>query len=377
MKIKIGKAYSNGQELSPCTIKVEGGKFKSFNATGEADLDLSGYTVFPGFIDMHTHGSCGIEAVSASFDELDDMSAFYAEGGAACFCATTVTESIDNLVAAEERISKRIKEGTRGANIAGIYLEGPFLSHEFRGAHEEKLLKVPTKEDMDKLIKAGEGNLRVIAIAPEIDGALSAIKYFTDAGIKVSLGHSGATFAQAKEGFEAGGSIAVHTYNAMRGLNHRELGFLGASLVNDNAYSEIICDFLHVASDAVKIALRCKGKDKIVLITDSIVTAGLDDGNYFSGALPVIVKDSVARVENGALAGSSLRINRALGNVVETLGVPVTDAMLGVTKNPAEALGLYDSIGSIDVGKRAHLTVLDEKFNVVMTIVDGKVVYKA
>ena len=377
MKIKISKAYNDGCELSPRIIEIEDGKFKNLDSAGEADLDLSGYTVFPGFIDMHTHGGCGVEAVSATFEELDDMSAFYAESGAAAFCATTVTESIDNLAAAEERISKRIKAGTRGASIAGIYLEGPFLSHEFRGAHEETLLKVPTKEDMDKLIKAGEGNLRVIAIAPEIEGALDAIKYFSNAGVKVSLGHSGATFAQAKAGFEAGGSIAVHTYNAMRGLNHREPGFLGASLVNDNAYGEIICDFLHVAPDAVKIALRCKGKDKIVFITDSIVTAGLPDGNYFSGALPVIVKDGVARAENGALAGSSLRINRALGNVVETLGIPIEEAMLGVTKNPAEALGLYESIGSIDVGKRAHLTVLDEKFNVVMTIVDGKIVYKA
>ncbi len=377
MKIKAEKIYSNGTVIPSGIIEIEDGKFKAISPSGEADLDLSAYTVFPGFIDMHTHGGNGKEAVSASFEELDDMSAFYAEGGAAAFCATTVTESIDNLVAAEKRISDRIKAGTRGASIAGIYLEGPFLSHDFRGAHEETLLRTPTKEDMDKLIAAGEGNLRVIAIAPEIDGALDAIEYFTSKGVRVSLGHSGASFKEAKAGFEAGGSIAVHTYNAMRGLNHREPGFLGASLIEDSAYGEIICDFLHVAPEAVEIALRCKGKDKVVLITDSIVTAGLADGNYFSGALPVIVKDGVARAENGALAGSSLRINRALGNVVETLGVPLSDAMLWVTKNPAEALGLYDSIGSIEVGKRAHLTVLDEKFNVVMTIVDGKIVYKA
>ncbi len=377
MKIRIGKAYSNGRELPAGIIEVEEGKFKTLEISGEAELDLSSYTVFPGFIDMHTHGGCGIEAVSASFDELDTMSRFYAEGGACEFCATTVTESIENLVAAEQRIVKRMKAGTSGAAIAGIYLEGPFLSHEFRGAHEETLLRTPTRADMDRLIEAGEGNLRVIAIAPEIDGALCAIKYFNEKGVKVSLGHSGATYAEGAAGFAAGGSIAVHTYNAMRGLNHREPGFLGASLIADEAYGEIICDFLHVAPEAVKIALRCKGKDKIVFITDSIVTAGLPDGNYFSGALPVTVKDGVARAENGALAGSSLRINRALGNVVEVLGVPVCDAMLGVTKNPAEALGMYDEIGSIDVGKRAHLTVLDEKFNVVMTIVDGKIVYRA
>lgn len=377
MKIRTEKAYSNGIKLPSGVIEVESGKIKGFTSSGEADIDLSAYTVFPGFIDMHTHGGCGIEAVSASFEELDEMSRFYAESGACEFCATTVTESIENLVAAEQRIVRRMRAGTSGANIAGIYLEGPFLSHEFRGAHEETLLKTPTREDMDKLIAAGEGNLRVIAIAPEIEGALSAIEYFKEKGVKVSLGHSGATYAEAAAGFEAGGSIAVHTYNAMRGLNHREPGFLGASLIADEAFGEIICDFLHVAPEAVKIALRCKGRDKIVFITDSIVTAGLPDGEYLSGALPVTVKDGVARAHNGALAGSSLRINRAFANVVETLGVSVEDAMLGVTKNPAEALGMYDEIGSIDVGKRAHLTVLDEKFNVVMTIVNGNVVYRA
>ena len=377
MKIRTGKAYSNGIELPSGVIEVENGKFKGFTSSGEADVDLSAYTVFPGFIDMHTHGGCGIEAVSASFEELDEMSRFYAQSGACEFCATTVTESIEHLVAAEQRIVKRMKAGTSGASIAGIYLEGPFLSHDFRGAHEETLLKSPTKEDMDKLIEAGEGNLRVIAIAPEIEGALSAIKYFNEKGVVVSLGHSGATYAEAAAGFAAGGSVAVHTYNAMRGITHHEPGFLGASLIADEAYGEIICDFLHVAPETVKIALRCKGRDKIVFITDSIVTTGLPDGEYLSGALPVTVKDGVARAHNGALAGSSLRINRALGNVVEKLSVPVCDAMLGVTKNPAEALGMYDEIGSIDVGKRAHLTVLDEKFNVVMTIVDGNVVYRA
>lgn len=377
MKIKVGKAYSHGKILGESVVEIENGRFSGFSSGGEVDIDLSAYTVFPGFIDMHTHGGYSIEAVSASFDELDTLSKYYASCGAAEFCATTVTESIDNLVEAEKRIVKRIAAGTSGAHIAGIYLEGPFLSHEFRGAHEESLLRIPTKEDMDRLIEAGEGKLLVVSVAPEIEGAEVAIRYLTQKGIKVSLGHSGATEEEANRGFAAGGSIAIHTYNAMKGLNHREPGMLGASLSNDNAYGEIICDFLHVAPTPIKIALRCKGKDKIVFITDSIVTAGLPDGNYMSGALPVIVKDGVARAENGALAGSSIAINRAFANVVKTIGVPIEDAMLGVTKNPAEALGLYDEIGSIEIGKRAHLTALDDDFNVVMTIVDGEIVYKA
>ena len=235
---------------------------------------------------------------------------------------------------------------------------------------------MPTTEDIDRLIEAGEGNLRVLAIAPELPGALDAIKHAVSKGIKVSCGHSAATAAEANLGFDAGANIAIHTYNCMPSLHHREPGILGASLVRDDAYGEIICDFLHVAPEPVKIAIRCKGKDRIVFITDSIAAAGLPDGEHMSGPLPIIVKDGVARTHGGNLAGSSLRTNEALRNVVKTLGIPLCEAMLGVTKNPAEALGMYKEIGSIDIGKRAHLTVIDDDFNVVMTIVNGKIVYK-
>ena len=377
MKIKLGTAYSAGKKLEESILVIKDGKFLGFEKDGEADIDLSGYVVFPGFIDMHTHGAIGIEANTASFDDFNKLSDYYASNGVAEFCVTTVTDSIDNLVEIEKTVCNRIKEGTNGANIAGIYLEGPYLSHKLRGAHEENLLAVPNEADIDRLLDASEGKLRVLAIAPEIENACDMIKYATSKGIKVAGGHSAASCQEANAGFDAGASIAVHTYNCMSPLHHREPGVVGASLVRDDVYNEIICDFIHVAPEAVKVAARCKGKDRIVYITDSIGAAGLPDGEYKFGPLPTIVKDGVARIAEGNLAGSSLRTNVALKNVVKTLGIPVEDAMLGVTKNPAEAIGMYDEIGSIEVGKRAHLAVLDDDFNVVMTIVDGKIVYKA
>ena len=377
MKIRVGRCFSAGKSLNGSIIETEDGVFSKIGTAGEAELDLSAYITLPGFIDMHTHGGAGLGADGASLPELYEMSRFYAASGVAEFCATTVTDSVDNLIASEERIAERIRLGTSGANIAGIYLEGPFLSHQYKGAHEESLLALPTKEDVDRLVEAGQGHLRVLAIAPELPGALEVIEYAVSKGIRVSCGHSAATASEANAGFDRGASIAIHTYNCMPSLHHREPGILGASLVRDDAYGEIICDFLHVAPEPVKIAIRCKGKDKIVFITDSIAAAGLPDGEHMSGPLPIIVKDGVARTHGGNLAGSSLRTNEALRNVVKTLGIPLEDAMLGVTKNPAEALGLYDKIGSIDIGKRAHLTVLDDDFNVVMTIVDGEIVYKA
>lgn len=377
MRVKLGRAYSDGCALGADVVEIENGRFKGFSSGGEIDLDLSDYITFPGFIDMHTHGAVGIEANTASFEDFDRLSRFYAENGVAEFCVTTVTDSIENLCAIEKTVSERMAAGTSGANIAGIYLEGPFLSHKLRGAHEETLLATPKTEDIDRLIAAADGNLRVLAIAAEIDGALDAAKYAVSRGVKAASGHSAATCAEANAVFDAGASIAIHTYNCMTGLHHREPGFLGASLVRDDVYSEIICDFIHVAPEAVKVAVRCKGKDRIVFITDSIGAAGLPDGEYKFGPLPTIVKDGVARIAEGNLAGSSLRTNIALKNVVQTLGLPLEDAMLGVTKNPAEALGMYGEIGSIMPGKRAHLAVIDDDFNVVMTIVDGKIVYKA
>ena len=377
MRIKLGRAYSEGKILKENVLLVENGRFAGFSSDCECDIDLSKYMTFPGFIDMHTHGGMGVEANFATFESLDTLSEFYASNGVTEFCVTNVTDTIENIVKILNLVNSRKEAGTSGAHIAGVYAEGPFLSHEFRGAHMEELLKAPEFSDIDAMIEAGRENLKVIAIAPEIPGALDAIKYATEKGVKVSCGHSAAICKEANAGFDAGASIAIHTYNAMRGLNHREPGFLGASLSRDDVYGELICDFVHVAPEAVKIAIRCKGKDKIVYITDSIGAAGLPDGEYKFGPLPTFVKDGVARIAEGNIAGSSLRLNVALRNVVKTIGIPVEDAMLGVTKNPAEALGMYDEIGSIEKGKKANLTVLDDDFNVIMTIVEGNIVYKA
>ncbi len=375
VKIKFGRLYSDGKIMRNGVLNIENGRISDIADSGEYDLDLSAYMLVPGFIDMHTHGAVGIESTFASEEELQKLSLFYAENGVTGFCATTVSSSLEVVDTAVRTISSARKKGVPGAELLGVYLEGPYIAPEFKGAHDEKLLRGPDLEELKKIVASSNGALRVFALAPELPGAEEAIRYLTSEGVRVSCGHSAATCEEAMRGFKAGASITVHTYNAMKGLHHRDVGLLGASLVSDDTYNEIICDLIHVSKEAVEIVFRAKPQDKIVLITDSMCATGMEDGSYTIGKLPITVKDGVARTESGALAGSSLRMNVAVKNLCEGLGLPLERVILAATKNPAEALGLSD-VGSIKKGYRANLTALKDDFSVALTMVDGKTVYK-
>lgn len=375
MKIQFSRAYNRGATLKDGVLHVTDGRFESISSDGAGDLDLSAYLVFPGFIDMHTHGALGIDSTKASFDKLDELSMHYASCGVSTFLATTETAPFEELETALSTIADRMDAGTSGAAIGGVYLEGPYLSVPFRGAHAEPLLRTPSVDEAKLLCKAARGALRVFALAPELPNALDVISYLNKQGVHVSLGHSAATQDEARIALDAGARILIHTYNGMAGLNHRNVGLLGMGMVRDDAYCELICDFIHVCPEAASILLRCKSSDKVILITDSVEPTGMPDGEYNLAGLGVTVKNGIAMTHEGKLAGSSLRSNRALKNVVETLQVPIETAAKMLTINPATAIGLGHEIGALDPGYRAHLTALDDDFNVVLTMVNGKIVY--
>lgn len=375
MNIKFKTAYSDGAILTDGCLNVQNGRFTGCLKSDRVDLDLGDYRVFPGFIDMHTHGGGGFDSATASFDEFNTMSEFYAENGVAEFVSTIVTSTFERTLTALGIVSDRIEAGTSGAAIAGIYLEGMYLSEEFRGAHDPALLREICMDEISEIITAARGNLKVFAIAPEKENALRAISYITEQGVKVSLGHSAANQEEARRAIDAGAKILVHTYNAMHGLKHRDVGLLGMALCRDDVYCEMICDLIHVCPEALSIVLRCKNTDKVIFITDSMSAAGMPDGDGLLGALPVKVNNGIVRTLDGALAGSSLRTNIALKNAVEVLGVPIETAVKAVTTNPATALGMSCEIGSLTPKHRAHLTALDDDYNVVLTMVNGRIVY--
>ncbi|MEG2858095.1 MAG: amidohydrolase family protein, partial [Clostridia bacterium] len=319
MQIYYNRAYSDGAVLRDGVLYSEHGYF-SASANGP-ELDLRAYNVFPGFIDTHTHGGGGLDSMKADLAKLDTLSAFYASCGVSAFHATTVTATLDAATRAVKTVSERMKKGTCGATLMGAYLEGPYLSAEYRGAHDEALLREIDLDELKALIDAGDGCVKSVAIAPEKPHALDAIRMLRARGVQATLGHSAADQSLAREAIDAGGKIAIHTYNAMAPLKHRDVGLLGMSLIRDDVMNEIICDFIHVCPEAIQVVLRCKGARNVILITDSMDATGMPDGKYLLGELPVTVTNGIARTESGALAGSTLKMNVAVANLVKKLGI--------------------------------------------------------
>lgn len=352
-------------------------------------LDGSGCTLLPGFIDVHIHGSAGGDVMDASPESLEKMSRFLVRHGVTGFYATTVTASREATLAAVEnaaryaaRYAARRMEASRsrdgengaaGARLLGVHLEGPFLSPEFPGAQNPAFIRPASLEEFEELLSAGP--VRMITLAPEEPRADALIGRALEAGVRVVLGHTAATFEEASSAIDAGVSQATHTYNAMAGLHHRRPGALGATLSDDRIHAQLIADGIHVHPAAMRILGRCKGPARTLLISDAIGAAGMPEGRYEMGRLPVIVKDGACRLEDGTLAGSVLTLDAALRNFMSATGWPLVQAWPATSLSQAQAMGIDREVGRIRPGARADLTLLDREAQVVATVVGGRLAY--
>jgi len=374
--LKHGEIYTekgiiyNGDVLISEDKIVEIGK-DLYNVDAEV-IDLKGKKIVPGFIDIHIHGGVGYDTMNATYEALNAISIHLAKHGVTSFCATTMTMDVPYILNALKNINETMKKGTGGAQILGAYVEGPFISKEHKGAQDEKYIIQPDKELFDKFLEVSGDNIKVVALAPEKDPDGSFVEHVTKKGVKVSLGHTNATYEEMKNGVDHGATIAVHTYNGMKGLHHREPGALGEVFLDDRIYSEVISDFIHTHLASVKILIKIKGTDKVILISDAMPACGLGDGEYIFGGQKVLVKEGVAKLENGSLAGSTLTLDKALANIT-FLGVPLFEACKMASLNPAKAIGVDNRKGSIKVGKDADIVVLNNDLTVYMTIIEGKV----
>ena len=374
---KSVKAYIKGKGVITTDIAVEGGVI---SAIGE-NLAISrpfpykaGQTVVPGFIDEHIHGAAGFDAMDGTEEALSGISNALVKEGTTAFLATTMTQSEENITKALSSVKKVMEKGTAGATLLGAHLEGPFISEKHIGAQPLKYLKDPDAALFEKFNAASGNTIKLITLAPEERGAAELIAAAKKAGITVSAGHTDAGIEQILEAIGYGLTCITHTYNAMRPLHHRQAGTVGAAMLCDELGAEAICDLIHVSVPALKLLIKNKPKNKLILITDSMRAKGLQDGVSELGGQMVIIKNGEARLANGALAGSVLKMNVAVKNLVTACGVPFADAIDCATANPAENLGLNNR-GRIAEGYVADFTVLDDSFNVAATVVGGKTVY--
>ncbi len=330
-------------------------------------IDASGKLILPGLIDIHTHGYGGHDCSDGDVEGLRKIALELTKNGVTAFCPTTMTLSYDSIERAFDTARQvRAEFDGKSAFVLGVNCEGPFISEKKKGAQSGEFIRSP---DVD-LTERNRDILRLVTVAPELDGSLEFIRKTAKMGIKVSIGHTDCDFECAMAAIDAGASHFTHLFNAMTTLNHRAPGAVGAALTSD-AYCELIADTIHVHPGLFSLVASVK-RDKLILITDSMRAAGMADGDYTLGGQSVEVKDGECRLSDGTLAGSVLRLNRALYNVKKYTDLPLFQIVSMATLNPAKAIGADKERGSIEAGKRADFAVCDNDFNVIATYISGE-----
>jgi len=331
------------------------------------DLDLRGRTVVPGFVDQHGHGGGGDSFVTTDPAEARRAARVHQEHGTTSLIASLVSGSRDDLAAQIETLAPLVDRGV----IDGIHVEGPWLSTLHRGAHDPAQLRDPTQAEVGELLALGGGRIRMVTIAPELPGAIAAIHQIVGAGAVAAVGHTDADYAQTLRAIAAGATVATHLSNAMRPLHHRDPGAIGALLDCSAVTIELIADGVHVHPAFLRLVMAAAGFERIALISDAMPAAGGVDGDYLLGKLEVTVVDGAARLlAGGALAGSTLTLDKALRYIVMHGGAGLADAMTMLATTPARTMGLDDR-GAVEAGKRADLLVLGPRLDVEAVMVRG------
>ncbi|MCE4050534.1 N-acetylglucosamine-6-phosphate deacetylase [Bacillus sp. Au-Bac7] len=379
--------YTEEGVLSDGYLLMEKGRIHSYGKLAELEKTENVQTIsfpkgsklIPGMIDIHIHGAKNADAMDGSHDGLKTIAEILPYEGTTSFLATTMTQGQEEIESALTCISAFIETDNKPgqAEILGVHLEGPFINEKRAGAQPLDAIKTADIELFQRWNQLAGNQIRLVTLAPEKENGLKLAAYLKENGIVASMGHTDAVYEEVVEAVQAGMNHVTHLYNGMRGFHHRDPGTAGAVLLHEELTAEMIVDGVHIHPEIVKLTYKQKGKDKIILITDSMRAKWLEDGVSSLGGQKVIVKDGKALLENGALAGSTLKMNDALTNMMAFTGCSLEDVITMGAYNPAKQIGVLDRKGSIKTGKDADLVVLDDNNKVILTICRGIIAAKS
>ncbi len=335
----------------------------------EAIFDGNGGLLIPGMIDVHIHGAKNYDMMDGSTESIQAVSMACAETGCTSFLVTSVSSSLEDLIQMI-RQTKKVIGKEKGAKIAGIHLEGPYLNIEKKGMQNPAHLRHPDLKEMKKIFDEADGLIKMVTIAPELPGGIELIDFLKKKGVVVAIAHSNATYEEAQDAFEKGASHITHCFNAMPAIHHRAPGLVAAALENDSISVQAIVDGVHLHPGIVRLIHKIKGPDKMVLTTDALQAMGVGDGEYIFGGHQVTVTEGVARLQDGTLASSTVTMNKSL-RLSNEFGINLQDTIQMATSTPADILGMKN-LGRIEKGYSADLVLLDKKFEVLSTWINGE-----
>ncbi|MCM0649800.1 N-acetylglucosamine-6-phosphate deacetylase [Clostridium swellfunianum] len=356
------------------SVLIRNGKIEKINPEENNDeevIDAQGSYLSPGFIDVHIHGAGGFDTMDGTVEAINAISKIIAGYGTTSFLPTTMTCALDDIKKSVEAAAICMREGTDGANVLGVHLEGPYISPNMIGAQNPNYVETPAIDTFKYIVGHNISAIKSITLAPEVEGAKELIQYVTGLGIVASMGHTKASYKEAIDGIKWGIGHSTHLYNAMTPLNHREPGVVGA-IFDTDITTETISDGIHISYPSLRIAYKQKGFDKVLLVTDAMMACGMPEGKYSLGGQDVFVKDGAARLKEGNLAGSILTLDKAIRNIYKNNSYALYDIVKMATYNGAKHCGVSDKKGLIKEGYDADLVLFDEDINIQKVIISGK-----